>query len=117
MESCPAALIAGRALRFEALTVAVAAAATDLDLARYRPVPPCAQPVKLPNGVFAQGAAEWALGEGCSMAPPAAGRPARSRWRPAGRTGRSGSEPWSPLKGQRVRCGLLVMGVVQESME
>lgn len=26
-------------------------------------------------------------------------------------------EPWLPLKGQRVRCGLPVMGKVQETME
>ncbi len=28
-----------------------------------------------------------------------------------------GIEPWSPLKGQRVRCGLPVMGKIQETME
>ena len=26
-------------------------------------------------------------------------------------------EPWSPLKGKRVRCGLPVMGKIQEFME
>lgn len=26
-------------------------------------------------------------------------------------------EPWSPLKGQRIRCGLPVMGKIQEFME
>ena len=49
--------------------VACRAWGADLNLTHYRPVPDCAEPVAVPNGDFAAGVVEWALGEGWKLDP------------------------------------------------